>query len=552
MDNARLSSSLFTRLSESRRRSALFAATLFSLATLAAPSASAALREYRLQFAPSPSDDAAGYTMHVGLESGNYVGEFDLGSPPPQGGEIVYSLDLEDSVDLFVALRSYDLSGETSRFSNELRVAAIPAPAPVPAPTDGGDEGAGGSTDGGDDGSTGGGETGGETGGTTDGNTGGETGGDSGGDSAGNTGGDSGDGMGESEGAPVPLGDDVGVGLGVLPGGLMSRLLGDRSLESLTMDSLAGDGAIHPSRCDLDGDGDLDLLIGFDKKGKGRIAIIMIENGEVVSQTTLQTAPPAYRNRNTSGATWPACGDVDGDGRGEIVVGFDIMMRGVVQVLDDVTTGFAPMASERTDEAGFMQIPVPKRYWGPIFPALGDIDGDGRDEIVAGLGRGRIGRIVILDDAQDGFGVHPGNKGKHSWIDVLDVTRSKRMLAMPAVGDFDGDGKDEIAVSFGTGSGGQVAILDDAENGFPTSTDDVWYVQTGRDAYQSEDGATRSAFGDIDGDGVDELVVGFMRDGAHEVQVFDDMLSAMRPMGGVDGFVTAQNSETVVFPAPLK
>lgn len=543
MDNARLSSSLFTRSNETRRPSALFAATLFSLATLAAPSASAALREYRLQFAPSPSAEAAGYTMHVGLQSGTYATEFDLGSPPPQGGEIVYSLDLEDSVDLFVALRSYDLSGETSEFSNELRVAATPVPVPAPPPTGGGTGVDAGDGSGGSDGPTGGGESGGgDSSGSDSGNTGGETGGE--------TGGDFGDGMGQSEGAPVPLDGDIGVGVGVLPGGLMSQLLGDRSLESLTMDSLAGGGAIHPSRCDLDGDGDSDLLIGFDKKGKGRIAIIMIEDGEVAGQTTLMTGTEAYRE--VSGATWPACGDVDGDGRGEIVVGFGLTMRGMVQVLDDVTTRFLPLVSERTDEEGFMQIPVPRRYWGPIFPALGDIDGDGRDEIVAGLGRTKVGRIVVLDDAKANFGVHPGNKGKRSWIDVLDTARSMRMRAHPAVGDFDGDGKDEIAVSFGTGSGGQVAILDDAERGFPTSVEDVWYVQTGRDAYQREDGATRSAFGDLDGDGVDELVVGFMRDGAHEVQVFDDMLSSMRPMGGTDGFVAAQNSETVVFPAPLR
>ncbi|MFK7895129.1 MAG: FG-GAP repeat domain-containing protein [Myxococcota bacterium] len=544
MDNARLFSSPLTRLTEARRSSALFATTLFSVATLCAPAASAALREYRMQFQPSPSSDATGYTMHIGTESGDYQAEFDLGSPPPQGGEVIYSLDLEDSVDLFVALRSYDLAGETSAFSNEVRVSAIPVPAPPP--TTGGSGGDDGGNGGGDDGANGG-----DTGGGDDGSGGdsGSNGGDSGSDNGGDSDGGFGDGMGNGDGTPVPLDGDVGLGLGILPGGFLSQLLGDQSLEALTSGSLAGNASIHPSRCDLDGDDDLDLVVGFDKRGKGNVAILLIEDGEVVQQQTFAAGTEAYREK--SGATWPACGDLDGDGRGEIVVGFGLTMRGTVQILDDVSTGPQPLIHESTDVGGFMQVPVPRRYWGPIFPALGDVDGDGRDEIVAGLGRTSIGRIVVLDDARSGFEVHAGNEGQRPWLDIMKLARKTRMRAMPALGDFDGDGKDEIAVSFGTGSGGRVAILDDAERGFPTRTDDVWIVTAGREGYQADDGATRSAFGDLDGDGVDELVVGFMRDGAHEVQVFDDMLSSMRPMGGMDGFVAAQTADTVVYPAPL-
>lgn len=95
------------------------------------------LREYRVHFEPSPSPGAAGYTLHIGEQSRSYPVEFDLGSPPASGGTIIYAVDLEDSVDLFVAVRAYDVAGTTSSFSNEISVSAVevtPEPQPAPAP----------------------------------------------------------------------------------------------------------------------------------------------------------------------------------------------------------------------------------------------------------------------------------------------------------------------------------------------------------------------------------------------------------------------------------
>jgi len=109
---------------------------LCGLGLLLALPAGAALREYRVQFAPSPSPEVDGYTLHIGEQSGRYPVEFDLGAPPASGGTIIYAVDLEDSVDLFVAVRAYDAAGTTSSFSNEIAVSAVePTPEPEPIPT---------------------------------------------------------------------------------------------------------------------------------------------------------------------------------------------------------------------------------------------------------------------------------------------------------------------------------------------------------------------------------------------------------------------------------
>ena len=69
------------RRSRARSRGGLAACTLAAaaLANLASAPASAALREYRMQFQPSPTAGVTGYTMHLGTSPGTYQTQFDLG-----------------------------------------------------------------------------------------------------------------------------------------------------------------------------------------------------------------------------------------------------------------------------------------------------------------------------------------------------------------------------------------------------------------------------------------------------------------------------------------
>jgi hypothetical protein len=236
------------------------------------------------------------------------------------------------------------------------------------------------------------------------------------------------------------------------------------------------------------------------------------------------------------------------------VVGFGGSMRGVVQVFDDVSTGFAPMETARSNPQGFMQIPVPNRYYGAINPAIGDIDGDGRDELVLGMSNIKSGLIVVLDDARAEFAVHEVNTTDKPWIQVEPSATSSMSggTTVPSLGDFDGDGRDELAIGFGNGSRGRVAILDDAVAGYPTTRQEVFVLPTGRVAYQSGEGATRPVFGDVDGDGAEELVVGFLGAGDHEVQVFDDLMNEVQPIGSDGGFVTSADTRSTIYPAPAQ
>lgn len=521
------------RRSPARSRAGLAARTLAAgaLATLASSPADAALREYRMQFQPSPTAGVAGYTMHLGTSAGTYQTQFDLGLPPAAGGSILYALDLEDSVDLYVVLRAYGSGNVVSSYSNEVHLQPI-------VPTGGGTGGTGG--------------TGGDTGGSTGGGTGGSTGG---GSTGGSTGGGTGGGTGGSTGGgtmPGTLDPSVALGISTGASAVISQLLPNGSNSPLTMDSLASKGTVRPSSCDLEGDGDQDLVVGFGSGSAGSVIVLELEEGEVVHVETITSGTPSYRE--TAGRTTPACGDLDGDGRAEIVVGFSGSMRGVVQVFDDVSTGFAPMATTRSSAAGFMQIPVPGKFQGSIFPAIGEIDGDEGEELVLGMSQVKGGLLVVLDDATEGFAIHPVNRTGRPWIQVEPSATSSMSggVTVPTLGDVDGDGLDEMAIGFGRGSRGRIALLDDAVAGYPTTREGTLVLTTGRSSYQKAEGAARAAFGDVDGDGVEELVVGFLGDADHEVQVFDDISRQFRPIGSNGGFVVSADRTATIYPAPAE
>ncbi|MEZ4279015.1 MAG: VCBS repeat-containing protein [Myxococcota bacterium] len=517
-----------------------------ALATLVAAPAGAALREYRMHFQPSPTAGVAGYTMHLGMNTGDYGAEFDLGLPPAAGGTVVYALDLEDSVELFVALRAYGAGGAVSAYSNEIRLEPI-------VPDDGGiGGGGGGDGTGGDDGSTGGGDGGaggddGSTGGD-DGGTGGDgsTGGDDGG-----TGGDDGD-TGGNDGTTGVLLPDVMLGLSTGRTAVISQLMPDGSTLPLTMDSLASKAPVQPSTCDLEGDGDRDLVVGFGKGSRGTIAILRMEAGAVVGVDSITAGTELYRSK--IGLTTTACGDLDGDGRAEIVVGFNGAMRGVVQIFDDVSTGFAPMASARSNAEGYMQVPVPHKFRGTTYPALGDIDGDDRAELVVGLSNVNGGMVVVLEDSGANFAIHPVNRTGRPWVQIEPSATSSMSggIAVPSLGDIDGDGVDEMAVGFGSNSRGRVAILDDAIRGYPARREDIFILKTGRIADQDLERGARPAFGDVDGDGVEELVVGFQGATDHGIQVFDDLMNVLRPIGKNEGFIESGDLSARVHPAPSR
>jgi len=248
----------------------------------------------------------------------------------------------------------------------------------------------------------------------------------------------------------------------------------------------------HVAWCDLEGDGAPELVLGQEGSGKGQLVILDVASGAV----------RAVLGGSGSHAARPACGDLDGDGRDEIVMGLDVRSGAWIQVFDDLRSWLQPLQLPALDALGRL----PRLGWhgrvgaGAVQPAVGDLDGDGRAEVVLGLDRDGGGWVRVLDDA--GAGLAPFHRGsiQSGWLQASNINEA----VWPALGDADGDGRAELV--FGLATPGQLRILNDPIQRSQGSMLDGWFELLEARAVGA---SLHPALGDLDFDGRAELVLGF-------------------------------------------
>jgi hypothetical protein len=182
----------------------------------------------------------------------------------------------------------------------------------------------------------------------------------------------------------------------------------------------------------------------------------------------------------------PLTGDFDGDGRADIVT-FTRGDAADVYVALSNGSGFAGTSVKWHD---FFAT-------GTEYPAVGDVNGDGRDDIIS-FTRGATADVWVALSTGSGFG--PGVK----WADSFSINNER-----PAVGDFDGDGRDDVVTFTG---GAQADVFVALSNGSA-------FVQEGwlwHDNFAV--GAELAGTADVNGDGRDDVVT-FTRGAAADVFV---------------------------------
>ncbi|MGH9309639.1 MAG: proprotein convertase P-domain-containing protein, partial [Vicinamibacterales bacterium] len=245
------------------------------------------------------------------------------------------------------------------------------------------------------------------------------------------------------------------------------------------------------------------FVVGLGRGGTGEFQLW--SNGPALRQASLDLPWAPYNAVN--GEVHPATGDVDGDGLDEIVVGLGIGGQGYFAVFDDAAHGFALLK--------WVQLPWPayNSNNGTIWPAVGDIDGDGRGEIVAGLGEGGQGFYAVFGDSTQGYAFQ-------SWQRVTWAAYNSGASGEthPAIVNVDGGAESEVVIGLGTGGRGWLEVVDDAT----ADHAHLRWLRVGMGEYANGPGPTYPAGGDVDGDGLDEVVVG-LGFGSHGwIEVFDD------------------------------
>jgi hypothetical protein len=193
-------------------------------------------------------------------------------------------------------------------------------------------------------------------------------------------------------GVTVAAGDVTGDGVpdivtGTGPGGGPAVTVFDGRTGALVRNFFAYDpgfrGGVNVALGDVNGDGVDDIAAG---NGVGGGPAVVVFDGRTGAQISSFFAyDPAFR-----GGVNVALGDVDGDGRADVVTGPG-PGGGPLVATFDATTG-KPFDQFLTMDAGFR---------GGVWVAAADTNGDGRAEVVAGAGPGG-GPMVSVQDGQTG------------------------------------------------------------------------------------------------------------------------------------------------------
>lgn len=246
-----------------------------------------------------------------------------------------------------------------------------------------------------------------------------------------------------------------------------------------------------PAIGDIDGDGDLEIVyLGID-----RFMYAWHHDGRLVNGWPINLPVDG-------GLSSPALGDLDLDGLPEIVVGT------MSPPTPDRSWQEATLWAVNGDATPVPGFPVRAEQILLSSPALGDIDRDGRLEIVIASGYGTSGRQnLVYAWNHDGTPVQ-------GW--PVEAVGASVVMAPPALGDIDNDGEIEIVV--GCGNGYEPNSCDKLYawnpdgtpvNGFPmTLSSRMNYPQP----YTSMPYSPILA--DIDGDGTIEILMGRLGDWA--------------------------------------
>ncbi|MCG5471698.1 N-acetylmuramoyl-L-alanine amidase [Micromonospora sp. LAH09] len=236
-----------------------------------------------------------------------------------------------------------------------------------------------------------------------------------------------------------------------------------------------------------------ETLLSGDVNGDGRDDVVAFTHGTLADvYVALSTGTSfggglKWHDWFAPGAEVGAVGDVNGDGRDDIIA-FTHDTNADVYVALSTGTGFGPGLKWHE----YFSIPGE-------FPALGDVNGDGRDDIITFTqGPLTASDVIVSLSAGSGFGA------PQTWHDLFAVGTEQ-----PRVGDINGDGRDDI-VTFTCNADADVYAATSTGTGFAGTTVkwNDYFCLAGEFPYLA----------DANGDGRDDIVV-FTKGSTNDIHV---------------------------------
>ena len=200
------------------------------------------------------------------------------------------------------------------------------------------------------------------------------------------------------------------------------------------------DGGVRTTTADFNGDGTADLAVGTGPGATAEVKVIDGKTGTVLFDV--------FPFESFVGGVFVSAGDVTGDGIADLVITPDLSGGPRVEVFSGGT--FVRVAN-------FFGIDDPN-FRGGARAAAGDINGDGIADLVVSAGFGGGPRISVYD----GKSLVAG-QFVHLVPDFFLFEPALRNGAYVAVGDVDGDGRADIIGGGGPGGGPRVLVVSGAQ-----------------------------------------------------------------------------------------
>jgi hypothetical protein len=260
---------------------------------------------------------------------------------------------------------------------------------------------------------------------------------------------------------------------------------------------IATSGYNAPAFGDIDGDGDNDLLVGV-LGGAYNPNSTSIDNLLFLRQRAENAFDLETRryvsNLDVGSESFPALADLDGDGDLDLLVGNKIQP-------DDNDTGklFHLENVGSASEPRFRLRGILPQFTGQYHfaPAPGDLDGDGDLDMIMGTWQDAL--MLVINE---------GSVTEPRWViaDEAVVTLTRGRNATPTLGDIDGDG--DLDLFIGESSGDINFYRNEGSAAEPR-------FELVADKFEGIDGGRRSvpSLVDIDGDGDLDLVLGTEAEG---------------------------------------
>ena len=237
-------------------------------------------------------------------------------------------------------------------------------------------------------------------------------------------------------------------------------------------------GADVAAAGDVDGDGYGDLLVGTSSAGRAYVHRGSASGVEPTAAWVLVGASATF------GAAVASAGDVDADGFADLLVGD--RERGEVRVYHGAAAGLGVTPTAARTLTGASR-------FGESVACAGDVNGDGFTD------------VVVAESGHEHAHVYLGSAAGLSATSVtLRASGAETDLVVAPAGDVDGDGYDDVLL--GSDDARRAWLFRGASAGVTVAASATFTPPSSADT--THFGATVSSPGDLDGDGLADVLVG--------------------------------------------